>query len=281
MSLFGGRFAFVNGVSTMRGWSAQITNSPAKFVASNTKAGSGRIAGVNDWSGSVRGYGGTPPVMPGEALSFDGVMGSVTEGAAGDSLAGATLCSSVEITWDFTSGTIIGWTVNFEGNGKPAVSTATLADATSPDVPGVCAITGIVFTDTGDVIIDNVTTATLTLSSELQAYSNSSTVDTGECWTKRVAGPIDGSLSIGRQDTDLTAATSPQRLSSYPFKLYVDGTDFWHITEMFVKDYSGLEVDRESGAVVAYTIDCELNVWDGSALGSIVQPGAGSDWWPV
>src|SRR5947207_1860310 len=72
MGVHSGKFAAVNGKSTVRNWSINDTNATKAFIASNTGGGTGRLKGNHDWSGSYSQYSGIPAVMPGSALSFTG-----------------------------------------------------------------------------------------------------------------------------------------------------------------------------------------------------------------
>lgn len=281
MPVHSGKLGVVNGKSTVQNWSISDEQNLAAAVASNTALGRVRRPGVNSWSGNYAQKGGTPPVMPGETFSFVGYT-APTDNVSGNGLkyTGDAVVKSVAISWNWASGEIIGSTTEFDGHLALAAADGTqIADITAPDVPTI-ALAKIQFSadDTTFTDVANVTTVTLTITNDVQAYVNSSTVVSNTLWTGQRAGNYDWNMAIAMQDvkrTDVVKGTQ------YSWKIFVDATTFWKLKWGRVKNFTGLTVDRDSGAIIAQTVNVEMDGTKESdgVLGHILKPG-GTQFWP-
>jgi hypothetical protein len=273
MGLMSGKFGMVNGQSAVRNWQTTLTSSPKKYVASHSAQGPGRRPGIQDWTGSFGCYGAKPLVMPGETFTFGGFTGPTTgvEATNGDAYGGSAIVESVALTWNWESGDILSHVVNFGGNGAWAKTLAHYEDNGDPELRETIGLGAEVDGET----IDNVTTITLTITAENKTYVNSSTAG----WTKRVAGTIEATLSLGLQNTnvdDLVIGIG----EDCEFKLFVNDEDFWLLRWMHFKDISGLQANREGGDIVALTCNFEMQGLDAAnEIGCIVLPGETTAWW--
>jgi hypothetical protein len=277
---YGGKWGVVNGQSTVGNWSIADTSTPAPFIASNTEGGTARRRGVRDWTGSFMQFGATPLLMPGDGFTFGGYT-SPDSGISGTGICfnGEAIIDQIVVVWDWSTGGIINTTLNFSGNGPLAQSTAEYTDATAPDAPESCGTkieTDVTGTPTW-VEWENLTQATLTITSANQAYVNSSTAN----WTERVAGPIDWTLAVVQQDVARVSQAWDIDDEEVHFKLWIDAVDFWDLKWGIIKDFTGITVDRQTGAIIEQTVNIEMNGVDATGAGSITLPGAGAAWWPA
>lgn len=272
MGVHGGKFAIVNGVPGMRNWTVTENRPAAKAVNSATRNGTARRAGPANWSGSFAQHGHTPPVMPGESFSFIGYTSPTNDvSGSGQTYSGTARVSNVVITWDWAAAAIISMVTNFTGHLALANGTGSYADSTDPVLPEMCGL-AVTWGD-ADTVIANLTQAVLTISSALQTYTNSSTA----CWQGVLGGPIDWTLALTQQDDERVAELATGEETH--FKLEVDDTDYWHLGYGHIENYSNMQANRETGAIIARTINIAMNsnkVAD-SSIGWISKPG-GTDW---
>ena len=281
MSVESGRLGLVNGESTVRQWNISRQGNPVSGIASNTRSGTVRRPGVNDWSGSFNNYGGVPLKLPGDTFTFDGYTApdSGTGGTAGDVWSGNAIVDSIAMTWNWASGEMLSYVTNFSGNGELTVGTDTHSDSTDPAIFIPCGTKIDYGASASETEWDNLVQAVLTITAANVAFANSSTVASGSCWTQRKAGPIDWTLAVTEQNNaGLPSAIDIEE--SERFRLWVDSSDYWELEWGIVGDFSGLDVNRESGAIIQRTVNISMDGHDGSSLGKIVLPGASTPWWP-
>lgn len=120
----------------------------------------------------------------------------------------------------------------------------------------------------------------------LQAYVNSSTVVTvgGNCrlWTGQLAGPVAWALAVTEQDVRRDLFIKGQ---SVDWKLYVTDTLFWRLRWGMVRDFTGIQVNMETGAIIQQTVNVDMDGFDltagsyAAATGYVKKPD-GTTWWP-
>jgi hypothetical protein len=291
MPVYSGRFGAVDGMSTVRNWVLNETTQPAEYRASNTRAGTGRKEGVYDYTGSFEGYGGVPPVMPSEYFDFVGYTapGSGQFGAVGVTKnADAAIVQSVTINWDWTTGGLLDWVVNFAA-GAPNIITeasAAVTDLTPPAVKIVCP-TKITLT-TNNTVWPNLTRASLTITANNPSFVNSST----QGRTGRRAGMIDWTASVTEQAVAGNATLSPSLcLGSLVggdtlMRMWIDATTYWGLLWAHYVDASDFRVDNDTGAIIGQTNNFAKAGFDPDGdSGYIARPGedGGSNpyWWPT
>lgn len=278
MGIHSGKFGVVNGHSTIRNWTVTEARNNVRYRASNTRGGSARVPGIHTWSGSFGGYGGLPLVMPGEIFTFAGYTAPANNvlGANGQRITGQAIVDNIAITWDWAGGNPLSYQVNFSGHLDPAwTSAAALSDSTIPEIEPICDKLFEFSVDDGSTFaeLEDLTTATLTLTAENQAYVNSST----NCYTGRVAGPFDWTLAVTQQ-SDVRAGGDFDIGDNLVLRAYTSATEYWLLKWGMVKDFTGLNVDRESGAILQRTINLEMNGFVGGVVGEVEKPGAVAFW---
>lgn len=280
-----GKFGVVNGISTVRNWAINDTMAAQQYVASNTLFGNGRVNGLEEWNGSYDCYGALPPVMPGEALSFIGYTGP-TNGSTGNGLryGGSALVESVQITWNWSAAEIINAVTNFKGHlALTPADGAEIYDVTIPTVPSPIgtridySVDGNTWTELTDL-----SQAQLTFNCALQEYANSSTAIGGRLWKGQLSGPLDWTLAITQQSVDRAAIAKGDSLQ---FRLYTSTTEYYELKWGKVTEFSGITVDRQTGAIIQQTINVGMNGFDvdagsyAASTGHVLLPG-GAQWWP-
>jgi hypothetical protein len=282
MGLHSGKWAAVNGISTLRHWTVSETQAPAMGRASNTGFAPVRKKGVRSWSGQYTAYGAQPQCMPGTIFGFTGFSAPDDDvSGAGQTFTGNAIVDSVSMTWNWGNGEYLGHTVNFSGHLALTKGTGVMpVDAAVPDMPPValCKIQTGAPDGSGYADLPNVVTVTLNISSSNQSFVNSSTIVGGVLWTGKKAGLPDWNLSISQQDNQRVGA--PFDIGdNISIKLFTDATLFWLLQWGHVRDFTGIDANRETGAILARTINIDQTALDTTALGLVVMP-SGTQWWP-
>lgn len=277
-----GKHSVVNGISTMRNWNVELTQDVKIYAASNTDGAKDRVEGPHKWSGSLDAYGATPLWLPGSLNAFTGYTAPAdgVGGSAGQTYTGNVRIDNVAISINPQSGDIISHVVNFTGDGPWAeASTAAIVDATLPDVPKPCPIK-VVRDPLGTPIdITGITAITLTLTAENLTTVNADTYDVGtnKCWQETRAGIIDWTMTIAREE-DVTE--SPNVGDNDHLHVYVSASEYYDLLWGQVVGYTGITVDRETGAIINHTLNYGMKSFNG-AQGRIQLPGAVSAWWGI
>lgn len=284
MGLYSGRYGAIDGISTVRQFSLSDQQAPAKAVASNTKQGVIRRPGVHSWSGSYQGFGAIPAVQPGVPFSFEG-YGAPTGGVFGSNgqrYRGTAVANSVQVMWNWKTAEILGHTVNFAGHLELVIEDdVAVVDASEPDIlqnPGTKAQWAPSPTFSSFADLPNLVQAQLTLSCQLQAYVNSSTYVNGKVWTGQEPGaPFDWTVALTQEDENRVTDIFDKG-DDVALKLFVDDTRFWLLEFGHVRDFSGLNVNRETGAILQRTINIDMNAYYGD-YGVVLDPDS-NQWWP-
>lgn len=279
MGVQSGKYGTVNGRSTVRNWQVSETTESKTYVASNTKGGTGRQPGINDWSGNFGQFGGLPSILPGETFEFIGYTApdNGVSGATGSRRRGSAYVESVAITLNWENNDIVSMVTNVLGNGELITETGAPYDDTSePDVPpGFEA--SIVFTmigsDSGEEEILCAKSAVLTLTCPGQAYANSCT----EGWRARKPGIIDWNLSVVVDEHQKPSGL--EKGDKIEVRVKINDDDEIQLRWGQVKEFTNLNVNRETGEIISQTILIEM---DGYAEGEegLIMVGE-TQFWPV
>lgn len=283
MTVLSGKFGVVNGVDTVRNVTINETSSPARGVASNTAQGVLRRHGPRSWNGQFARFGGIPILMPGDFFTLGAYIAPASGvlGGVGTMYEGQAVVQNMQMNWNWQSGELLGQQQNFAGHLEltPDDTADAITDDATPSVLEVCG-TKIQYqaSSGGDwVQIPALVTAQLSISLPLHAYVNSDTA----CWTGQVPGaPIDWNVTLTQQ--------SEKRLDAFNvwedigLRLFIDNTNYWELLWGHVREFTGINVNRETGDIVGRTINIDMNAASGGALGHILLPGApGTEWWPT
>jgi len=281
MGVHSGKFGVVNGINRVLNWSLDETQEAQRHVTSATKGGSGRVPGVKDFSGTFTGLNGKPIVMPGDFFQFQGFTAPDNDTWGGDgviwqSTASGAIIDQVAITWDWTTGLLISADYSFSGSGPLSKDTGNLAD-TSEECPlstlGGKIEIGVTEQATAEVL--DVTTFTLTYLAENASFANSGT----NSWMERKPGPIDWTASMEVENNDRSA--SMVLGGNYVIKAFIDAADYHLLEWANVIDFTGLTVNRDTGDIIAHTVNFGMNGCLAGNTGRIILPGEVTAWWPA
>lgn len=282
MSTHSGKFGVIDGESTVRNWSINDNQQLQAYVASNTLFGTGRKPGLESWAGSFQFYGYVPLLaFPGALFSFLGYTAPDNDVSGnGMRYSGSAMASQLQVNWNWGAGEIINGQVDFAGHlALTAATGAQVTDPTFPFAPPVT-VTKIEYAvgpdyDTWEEFTCT-QTAQWTLTAALQAYSNSCTVVDGRLWQGQKAGPIDWTFTLSQQDNVRPVAKGTR----VALRLWVDETNYFELFWGRWQDYTGITVDRQTGAIIAQTVNIAMDGFDEVAeeVGRIVFPD-GTVWW--
>lgn len=284
MGVHSGKFGVIDGVSTMRNWQIADVMTAKRFYASNTQGGAGRRKGIREWTGSFAQYGAEPLYLPGETFDFAGYTAPDNDTLAGVGTVyeGTVMVDNIAITWDWRNGELLSMVTNFSGDGVLTITDAdtALSDATFPDPPEVAGTKVQMGTNPTYNDVPNLATAVLTLTAENQSYVNSSCYDagSGHVWTKRKMGNVDWTLALTIDETVRTGTGIPLINGSEEWKLFINATEFWHLKWGRVENWTGINVDIESAAIIGGTVNIGMDGHDGSSAGSIILPDLSTMW---
>lgn len=274
-----GEYAAIDGQAGVRKWNIAKTLPLNESKHSGTRGGTQRKAGVSAWVGGWTSEGGEPGVIPGQSYSFSGYTApdSDVEGGTGTTYSGTVIISSVTLTLDQATNQILSHDVSFEGHlllteaaGGAAIIDSVVSIATS-------ALETKIQFGIGPTELENWTTATLTLTSQITSYVNSSTAGaTG----RRATSNLDWTLSVTIEDT-ATALVEGSQIEDV--EVFINATEFWSFSHARVGAYSGITCDRESRAIISQVLNLAMDTHDETTgiLGAIVAPDLTQIWPPV
>lgn len=278
MGVHSGKRGAVNGQSTVRNWTITDDMTNPLAIASNTKQAPVRSSGIETWAGGFQAYGGNPNIMPGDIFAFLGYTAPLDDvSGAGERYSGNAIVDSIGINWNWQGGEHIGYNVGFSGHlGLAIAQGAAVTDVTAPDVPSICG-TKIEYSLNGTdwFPVPAVASATLNLIRNNTQYVNSDTA----CATGRKAGTFDWNASIVQQEV-IRGTYAFDKGDNVQFRFYIDDTDFWLLKWGKIRNFTGITVDIETGAIIARTINTEMNGHVAGVAGEVRKPAAGAAWWP-
>jgi hypothetical protein len=274
MTVISGKFGVVNGLSHVRNWSVDHSSTSERFKSSATEFGQFVNDGVKDWSGSFEGFGEGPPVTiwPGLTFTFEGYTAPTTGvyGNDGKVYTGTAIVDSLTLNWDWSAGASHTWSVAFSAASGGLVESDGIFDDTAVTIPDkMCNLA--IKTGTGaGVDLPNVMSAALVFTANNQEFVNSTTA----CATHRTPGGFDWTLTVTQQDEKEYFSID----ADLRFKIYTDATSFWLLEWAHLESITGLNVDRESEAILQRTYNFIMNGSDGAALGQVAHPDATVMW---
>ncbi len=241
------------GIEQVKFWSLSQTNAVEDLVHSASKGGHNRQGGFDDNSIQIEGFGGFPNFFPGDPVTFylfagpdDGILGHL-----GKVFAVPSRVSSLTINWNWVANGSLEWSATLDSNGclgEP--SDNSIIDTSELCSPQMCSLlprAGHCSIDDHNSydIIENVVSASWTITADNPSYTNSST----NCCTGREAGNLDWTLSIVDQEANRTFAHKDY----YGFKFYINATEYWLFRYGISTGISDLRVDRQTGVIKSKT----------------------------
>lgn len=292
MGVHSGRYATVNGLSTLRNWSVNDSQNLAKAVASNTAFGTESGRGVEDWTGSVQVYGRQPTKMPGDTFAFVGYEAPNNDaGGVGMRYSGTAIITQLVANWNWSSAEFLNYQLDFGGHlALVGADGAFPPDLSIPVFQSPSGLKPLYSVDFGANFVEwtDVATAVWTLTNSVQTYVNSSSyvADSpgpgGRVWTGRKPGNIDWTLAITEHNGDRTRFKKGDQLA---IKLPVgpaSSPTYWLLKYGRVKDFTNIVLDREGAKIIQQTVNLDMSGVreDTGALGIIQMPDT-SVYWPI
>ena len=266
------------GISNVANWSISRSMSEIQNSGSGSRGGTALLDGLFSWSGTFVGNSGSPVLMPRESFIFTGYAGPSTGviGTAGPAYRGTAWVDSIALTWDWATAAIIATTYSFSGQGALPLIPAEpgLVDETDPDPSQTCAAKlqmadnvedfGVFATGT-DNSLDDVTTATLTITAANKLYANSGTtvVDGPKtyCTNSVTPGRINWTLAVARQRAEMDTQVGANKA----FRIWIDDTEHWTLEWGKLLENSNLDVNIAEDSIIGFTENSSMNnVWTGS-----------------
>lgn len=291
MGVHGGRFGVVNNVPAMINWSIEDDSDTKEVINSQTYAMPSQLPGINHWSGSIEQNGANPVagLMPGTIFAFQGYTNpdNDTAGGTGSIYSGNIMVERMTLALNWETGDVEKISYEFQGALGLTLQTGqtALTDVTTPNYYGTKQLPQpkiAVASGTGAPgSLTNwpyVTQLSLTLSNEIQPVVNASTGGL----TDRKAGPWKLEVSATEQEI-LRSLFDKDNVLHLQIYTKPDASQFWDIKWLHVKNFTGIQVNRETGAIISRNVALPFRAWDAETtpiLGAITLPGAGSDWWP-
>lgn len=279
MPIHGGRYGKINGIDAVADWQISDNGTLAQYRNSGTGAGMGRKQGTTSWAGSYNGHGATPTVLPTEIFPFLGLAGTDDDFApsgVGLTYGGDVIVDSININWDWASGNIISHSVGFSGH---LGLTRLTADETefSSAVSNPESSNGCIFqysSDDGDTwtTFTAMTNAALSIMAANQSYVNSDTAGR----TGRKPGPIDWQLQITCESN--IYGNGLVKGQSYWWRCFVNSEEFYDLKWGRVKEFTGINVNPQTGSIISQTVAIEMDAALNGALGFIKLPTGGTYW---
>lgn len=270
-----GKYAYVNGIPCVQGWSTSLSSSVQRYQASCVPGASGATPGNTDETGNLKGLGYAPPLPTGENFVFIGVSSD----KPGELLNyhGDVLITDTTLNLPVAAGTAINWTANFGVQGELLENTTNAySDPTRNAAPsakfGGIRVERILNSNTFD-IVDRVQNITVTFRRPASTSVNNGT-------TERDGGNLEVDLSFSihndrrfKQDNpplyDLCALNGINKV-----RVYVTATQFILLDSVIWRQKSNYNVDRSANPppVISYTVN---GMWtalraDRASLGKIL-----------
>lgn len=294
MSYHSGKFAVVHNVPALVSWSIEDDSDTKEVINSQTYGITHQLDGVDHWSGSIEQNGSTPVagLMPGLVYAFQGYTApdNDTAGGTGSIYSGNIMVERMTLTYNWETGDVEK--IGYEFQGVLGLSFATgqvaLTDTSTPTYYGCKSLPKpkiTVATSGGSWIPGSltdwpyITQLTMTISNEIQPIVNASTA--GQ--TDRKAGPWKLEVAVTEQEV-LRSLFERNNILGLQIPVDPSFTNYWYIKWLHVKNFTGIQFNRETGAIISRNISLPFQAYDREAspvLGSITLPGAGSDWWPA
>jgi hypothetical protein len=282
MGVHTGKFGVVNGQTGVAEWSISDNQSLVTALNSATANGTARRAGVEEWSGSFKAHGGHPLLLPGDQFNFAGYVApdNDTLSGVGQRYTGVAIVNQWALTINWSTNELLSQQVDFGGHLALTVQEAQAAYSDS-GVPRLLspAFAKIEYSTDGTTwaVWNELESATLTITNAVQTYVNSSTLTGGRLWTGRKPGATDWNLSVVEQSNARDKWVKGTQLQ---LRVYINATEFFLLKWGVVKEFTGLQVSRESQAILKQTVNFEMNGSDVTtgALGQIVKPDLTAYW---
>ena len=239
----------------IRNWNLNINTNPHTLIYTGTRFGTQRAKGVLRTSGTFEGFGGEPPLFPGDSFTFFGFTAPDTGVACTEGCAEVVpaIVNTLTINWDWTvANRGITWNIGFASNGVPVqdifdhpCEDEVFCDPGCPPVP--------VFVDpcipptppAEETLVEwcNLVTAQLSFTANLIEFSNSTT----NCAVRNVPGNLDWTLDI----LDQNPCIIPVLERDYLIRMFTTPDRWWELRWGFMQDVNNFRVNIETAEIIS------------------------------
>lgn len=281
MAVISGKTGYVAlagvGVACIRDWSLDDKIADKKYACSATRGGTARANAPRSWGGTFKGYGHTPPVIPGASATAQFVLTGTT------GYEGTIKVITSKVICKIEEGGQIEYEITFLGSGAlTKSSTLTVATPTAfgteyaADLGKVSIATPAASPSFADIA--DVRSWELTMSVAGLPYSSSSTAQE----TAAATGVFDAEISIDCFFSDPTVAAMPVAGDVKHVRLFVDGSTYYDCKWIRFTEPTQPKLDIEGGALVGGTLKGALQgayPIGGTPAGGWIKNPAGTAVW--
>lgn len=272
IEIYSGKDAYIDGVPCVSSWSATQGAAAQRYSASCVAGASNVGPPVLNWSGAASGKGQKPVLFPsGADVVFQGVMNN--DAGEGDllSLDGDIVVEQLTIDINKETSAPISWQATYGFQGTPTQSATGASDSANADAMyGNDLDVKIATTSVG---ITKVRSAQLVFRRQLTTFVQGGT-------TYRKAGFLSADINFTLYESSLAiAAYAPGALSR--LQIFVSATAYWDFSLARFLGKSNYVVDRESNAILGYTVNAQWNAKNGATPGwiSYFDGTTATDYW--
>lgn len=265
-----GKYAYVNGLSCITGWSATGATSASRYSASCTPDGSAMSEGNENWTGSIQGVGYDALFPEEDDFSFIGVASAKSGEIV--NYGGLVLVETTTIQIPVAQGGPITWEASFGVQGELSkTTTPAYLDATRDHAPTAKA-GGVRIESTPDsgtwTALDDIQNITMT-------FRRPAVVSVDDGFTYREAGNLEADLTFAINTDDMAVALYDLNAVKR-VRVYVTATLFFEFDAIMFTGLSDFRVVRgPQPQMIGYTVN---GMWTASretsaTLGQILLPG--------
>lgn len=256
-----GKKGSVNGIGCLQTWQLSDAVANKRYAATCTDGGTAVTKGNRNFTGTITGLGSPPAaVFPGT----ESVLALIVDDGP-NSIDGTALFNGLSINIAKEADDPVNWSATFGFQGIPTKgTTAIVADTFDGRYDGAGQALNPIFSAATELAA--MRSATLNFNAPEKIY-----FDDGAAY--REPGNLEGDVSIDvYDDNPFLPAIAPNTIDT--LKVYVNATQFWELDWVMLTGFSNFLVDRESQALIGYTLS---GMWSSrkvaaAGLGHIILP---------
>ena len=277
MTLYNGRLSAIDGIGQVGSWQITETTEEDKSINSATKGGTDRTFGTKDTTGSISCEGTLPPMLPGEIFTFSGYISSTDGTVGGDGMIFEveSMCTQLQVVWDYDANKIVRYTAQFGGMGAFTITSGTAIVDASTNCKVKASTCTMVYGSGPTPLAPTRTTVTLTMTNAVTVRSDASTAG----WKTRESGTLDWNLAVV-----VNGGNPAHAIGDYieNLKLKVNGTDYFWFEDAIFGQVTDVTVAPGTETIVTHTLNLHMAAAGADcAVGFIRIPGdAVNNFWP-
>lgn len=260
IEIYSGKDAYIDGVPCVSSWAVTPGAAAQRYSASCVAGGSNVGPPVQNWTGTAAGKGQKPAMFPAtDDFTFQGVMNN--DAGQGDllSLDGEIIVEQLTIDINKETAAPITWQATYGFQGTPTQSATGAADTANADA---------MYGNDLDIKIATTSIGISKVRSAQMVFRRQTTTFVQAGTTYRKAGFLSADISFTLYESSLEiAAYAPGTLAR--LQVFVSATAYWDFSLARFLGKSNFTVDRESNAILGYTVNAQWNAKNGATPGWI------------